>query len=75
VSTDEYGKGRRRGEQIQRMRAHYGQRRQRHLYDLGVGNIKRLNVMFHAHSDEYWRGYGDGLLTASGAASGMPPTP
>jgi len=65
VSTDEYEKGCRRGEQIQRMRAYYGRQRQRHLYDLGVDNIKRLNILFHAHSDEYWRGYADGLLTTA----------
>lgn len=47
------------------MRAYYGRQRQRHLYDLGVDNIKRLNILFHAHSDEYWRGYADGLLTTA----------
>ncbi|HEY4268648.1 MAG TPA: hypothetical protein VGM94_10700 [Galbitalea sp.] len=62
MSTDEYEKGTRRGEQIRRMQAHYGQQRQRHLYNLGIANIKRLNIMFHAHSDEYWRGYTDGQL-------------
>jgi hypothetical protein len=61
VNTDEYEKGRRRGEQIQRMRAYYGQQRQGHLYDLGVANIKRLNILFHTHSEDYWRGYADGL--------------
>jgi hypothetical protein len=61
VNTDEYEKGRRRGEQIQRMQAYYGQQRRRHLYNLGIANIKRLNIIFHAHSEEYWRGYADGL--------------
>jgi hypothetical protein len=75
VNTDEYEKGRRRGEQIQRMRAHYGQQRLRHLYDLGIANINRLNIFFHAHSEKYWRGYEDGLLTMSGAAPATPPTP
>jgi hypothetical protein len=68
VSTDEYEKGLRRGEQIQWMQAYYGQQRRRRLYDLGVANIERLNIMFHAHSEEYWRGYADGRLTTSGAA-------
>jgi hypothetical protein len=63
VSTDEYEKGLRRGEQIQRMRAYYGQQRVRRLYDLGIANVKRLNLIFHAHSEQYWRGYADGLLT------------
>jgi hypothetical protein len=61
VNTDEYEKGRRRGEQIQWMQAYYGQQRRRHLYDLGIANIKRLNIIFHAHSEGYWRGYTDGL--------------
>jgi hypothetical protein len=73
MSTDDYAKGRGRGEQIQWMRAYYGdQRGRRTLYDLGVANIERLNSLFHAHSDEYWRGYSDGLLTTSSAGS---PTP
>lgn len=72
MNTDEYDKGRRRGEQIHLMRAYYGQRTPRRLYDLGVANIKRLNVVFHAHTAEYWRGYEDGLLTVSGAST---PTP
>jgi hypothetical protein len=67
VNTDEYEKGRRRGQQIQSMRAYYGQQRRRRLYDLGILNIRRLNVIFHAHSEEYWREYSEGLLTASGA--------
>jgi hypothetical protein len=75
VNTDEYEKGRRRGEQIQSMRAYYGQQRQRHLYDLGIENIRRLNIIFRAHSEEYWRGYADGLPTMSGAAPATPPTP
>jgi hypothetical protein len=74
VSTDGYEKGRRRGEQIERMRAYYGQQRRRHLYDLGIENIKRLNLTFNSHSDEYWRGYADGLLTTSGATPATPPT-
>jgi hypothetical protein len=61
VNTDEYEKGRRRGEQIHWMQAYYGQQRRRQLYDLGIVNIKRLNTIFHAHSEEYWRGYADGL--------------
>jgi hypothetical protein len=61
VSTDEYEKGRRRGEQIQRMQTYYGQQRLRNFYDLGIVNIKRLNILFHAHSEEYWQGYADGL--------------
>lgn len=65
VSTDEYKKGRRKGEQVQRMQAYYGQQRRRHLYDLGIANIKRLNVIFHTHSEEYWRGYADGLHSMS----------
>ena len=69
MNSDEYEKGRRQGEQIQWMRAYYGQQRQRHLYDLGIANIKRLNIIFHAHSEDYWRGYDDGLLTTSGVAS------
>ena len=73
--TDGYEKGRRRGEQIQWMRAYYGQQRRRRLYDLGVANIKNLNLMFHARSEEYWRGYADGLRTMSGAAPSAPPTP
>jgi hypothetical protein len=65
VSTDEYEKGRRRGEQIQWMRAYYGeQQTRRRLYDLGVENIRRLNILFHAHSEEYSRGYADGLLAS-----------
>jgi hypothetical protein len=76
VNTDGYEKGLRRAEQIQWMQAYYGQqRRRRHLYDLGIANIKRLNIMFHAHSEEYWRGYADGLQTMSGAAPATPPTP
>ena len=75
MTTDEYVKGLRRGEQIQTMQAYYGQQRGRRLYDLGVANIKRLNIMFHAHSEEYWRGYADGLATVSGAATAAPPTP
>jgi hypothetical protein len=73
VSTDEYEKGRRKGEQIQSMRAYYGQQRARGLYELGVANIKSLNTIFHAHSDEYWRGYSDGLLTTTSSA-GAPRT-
>ena len=73
VSTDEYGKGLRRGEQILFMRAYYGQQRRR-LYELGVANIKRLNIMFHAHSEEYWRGYADGLLAESVSTPATPPT-
>jgi hypothetical protein len=46
VNTDDYEKGCRRGEQIQRMQAYYGEQRQRRLYDLGVVNIKRLNTIF-----------------------------
>jgi len=65
VSTDEYEKGRRKGEQVQRMQAYYGQQRRRHLYDLGIANMKRLNVIFHTHSEEYWRGYADGLHSMS----------
>jgi hypothetical protein len=61
VNTDEYDKGLRRGEQVQFMQAYYGQQPVRHLYNLGVANIKRLNIVFHAHSEEYWRGYADGL--------------
>ena len=61
VNTDEYERGRRRGEQIQRMRAYFGQQRRRHLYNLGIANVKRLNIIFHARSEEYWRGYADGL--------------
>jgi hypothetical protein len=61
VNTDEYEKGRRRGEQIQFMRAYYGQQRIRHLYNLGIETIKRLDIRFNAHSEEYWRGYADGL--------------
>ena len=75
MSTDEYEKGLRRGEQIQLMQAYYGQKRVRGLYDLGVANIKRLNIVFHAHSEEYWRGYADGLPTTSGAATAAPQTP
>jgi hypothetical protein len=75
VNTDEYEKGRRRGEQIQWMRAYYGQQRLRRLYDLGVVNIRRLNIIFHGHSEEYWRGYSDGLLPMSGATPATPPTP
>jgi hypothetical protein len=70
VNSDEYDKGLRRAEQIQWMQAYYGQQRRRRLYDLGVANIKRLNIFFHAHSEEYWRGYADGLnLTASSDTS------
>jgi hypothetical protein len=65
VSTDEYDKGLRRGEQIQLMRAYYGEHRIRHLYELGVLTIYRLNTRFHAHSEEYWRGYEDGLRSSS----------
>ena len=66
VNTDEFEKGRRRGEQIQRMQAYYGQQqRRRHLYNLGIVNIKRLNIIFHTHSEEYWRGYADGLHSRS----------
>ena len=65
VNTDEYEKGRRRGEQIQRMQAYYGRQRRRHLYNLGVANIKRLNIIFHAHSEEYWLGYANGLQSRS----------
>ena len=54
------------------MQAYYGQKRVRGLYDLGVANIKRLNIVFHAHSEEYWRGYADGLPTTSGAATAAP---
>jgi hypothetical protein len=39
------------------------------LYDLGIANIERLNIRFHAHSEQYWRGYADGLVTVSGAAT------
>ena len=62
MSTSEYQKGLTRGEQIQGMQAYYGQQRIRHFYNLGVANIKRLNILFHAHSEEYWRGYADGLV-------------
>jgi hypothetical protein len=65
MSTNEYEKGRRRGDQIQRMQAYFGQQRRRHLYNLGIANIKRLNIIFHAHSEEYWRGYADGLQSRS----------
>jgi hypothetical protein len=75
VNTDEYEKGRRRGEQILWMQAYYGQQRRRRLYNLGVANIKRLNIIFHAHSEEYWRGYADGLLTMSDATPATPATP
>ncbi len=61
MDTDEYEKGRRRGEQIQWMLAYYGHHRIRHLYTLGVATRERLNLRFHAHSEEYWRGYADGL--------------
>jgi hypothetical protein len=74
VNSDEYAKGRGRGEQIEMMRAYYGQRRLGRLYDLGIANVNRLNIRFHAHSEEYWRGYADGLLATSGAASATPPT-
>jgi hypothetical protein len=74
MNTDECEKGLRRGEQIQWMQAYYGQQRRRRLYDLGIANIKRLNVIFHAHSEEYWRGYADGQPTMAGAASATPPT-
>jgi hypothetical protein len=70
VSTDEYEKGRHRGEQIEWMRAYYAQQpRRRRLYNLGVKNIKGLNILFHAHSEEYWRGYDEALLTMSGASA------
>ena len=62
MSTSEYEKGLRRGEQIQEMQTYYGQQRIRRVYNLGVANIKRLNIFFHAHSEEYWRGYADGLV-------------
>jgi hypothetical protein len=75
MNTDEYEKGLRRGEEIQRMQAYYGQQPLRRLYDLGVANVKRLNVIFHAHSEEYWRGYAAGLLTMSGSAPATPSTP
>jgi hypothetical protein len=65
VNTDEYEKGCRRGEQIQSMQAYYGQQRRSHLYNLGIVNIKRLNIIFHAHSEEYWQGYADGLHSKS----------
>ena len=74
MSANEYEKGRRQGEQIQWMRAHYGQQqRRRRLYDLGIANIKRLNIMFRAHSEDYWRGYAEGLLTMSDAGAATPP--
>jgi hypothetical protein len=69
VGTDEFEKGRRRGEQIQRMQAYYGQQRGRRFYDLGVANIKRLNIFFRAHSEEYWQGYADGLHSTSSPAN------
>jgi hypothetical protein len=73
MNSDDYEKGRRRGEQIQWMRAYYRQqRRLRRLYDLGIANIERLNIRFHAHSEQYWRGYADGLVTVSGAATARP---
>ena len=65
VNTEEYEKGLRRGEQIQRMQAYYGQQRRRHLYDRGVANIRRLNILFRTRSEEYWRGYADGLRSMS----------
>ena len=65
VNTEEYEKGLRRGEQIQLMQAHYGQQPRRHLYDRGVANIRRLNILFHTRSEEYWRGYADGLRSRS----------
>ncbi|HEX4443884.1 MAG TPA: hypothetical protein VHZ81_09970 [Galbitalea sp.] len=74
MNNDEYNKGRRRGEQVQWMQAYYGHQRRRRLYDLGIANIKRLNVIFHTRSEEYWRGYADGLPTMSGAADSSPPT-
>ena len=61
MNTDEYEKGRRRGEQILWMQSYYGKQPQRHLYQLGIATIRRLNLLFHAHSEEYWRGYADGL--------------
>ncbi|MEO7122869.1 MAG: hypothetical protein ABI400_07070 [Lacisediminihabitans sp.] len=66
MNINEYEKGRWRGEQIQRMQAYYGQQRRRHLYNLGIANIKRLDIIFRAHSEEYWRGYADGLDSRSG---------
>jgi hypothetical protein len=69
MNTGEYEKGRGRGEQIQRMRVYYGQQRRRHLYNIGIANIKRLNIVFHAHSEEYWRGYEDGLHSRSSSIS------
>jgi hypothetical protein len=65
VSADEYDRGRRRAEQIRWMRAYYGQRWLRRFYNLGVENIKRLDVIFNAHSEDYWRGYADGLNSLS----------
>jgi hypothetical protein len=47
------------------MRAYYGQRWLRRFYNLGVENIKRLDVIFNAHSEDYWRGYADGLNSLS----------
>jgi hypothetical protein len=32
----------------------------RHLYNFGIANIKRPSIIFHAHSEEYWRGFGHG---------------
>ena len=70
VNHVEYDKGLRRGEQIQWMQAYYGQQRLRRLYDLGVANVKRLNIIFRAHSEEYWRGYADGLQSRSSRDNG-----
>lgn len=61
MSTDEYEKGRRKGEQIQWMRSYFGRQRRRRFYDLGIANQNRLDKLFRAHTDEYWRGYADGL--------------
>ena len=69
MSTDEYEKGRRRGDQIQRMQAYYGQQLLGRFYNLGVTNINRMNIAFHAHSEEYWRGYADGMRPKSSPVS------
>lgn len=66
VTTVEYDKGRRKGEQIQEMRSYFGRQPRRRFYDLGIANQYRLNKLFRAHSDEYWRGYADGLRSTPG---------
>jgi hypothetical protein len=61
VNTDDYEKGRRRGEQIESMRVYHRQQGLQRLRDFGVANMESLNNPFRRRSEEYRRRYADGM--------------